>query len=133
MFRESTYVILCSDLSILNLWFCDGDKKKKKKIQIDLPVPACLLLFTRFHIHYSVHKMLIFPYSHALLKRFFSHLFQFSFMQFAMKTRRYKRQIHLFKFILSTDRELLTYYILNIVKIIPVTCCMSLQLFFTEK
>lgn len=47
--------------------------------------------------------------------------------------KRYRSQIHLFKFILSTDRELLTYYILNIVKIIPVTCYMSLQLFLLEK
>lgn len=41
--------------------------------------------------------------------------------------------IHLFKFVLSTDCELLTNHILNIVKIIPVTCYMSLRLFLIEK
>lgn len=47
--------------------------------------------------------------------------------------KKYKQQIHFFKSILSADHELLTYYTLNIVKMIPVTCYMSPQLFPIEK
>lgn len=44
-----------------------------------------------------------------------------------------KKQIHLLKFVLAADHELLTYYILDTVEIILVTCCMALWLFLGEK
>lgn len=111
------------------------ERRREREREIELWIMLFFLLYKHHHNHYSIYKMHIFLHYNTLFQSFFFFSF-ISVLTYAVcyeNRKRCKKQIHLFKFILSTDHELLRYYIMSIVKIIPVTLHMSIQLFFYGK
>lgn len=118
-------------LTYLNLCFFHGGKKKYIDWLTNTSLSPAFKTLSR--LLFCTQNIYISSLACTAQKTLFSSISVLIYAVCNGNRKRYRSQIHLFKFILSTDRELLTYYILNIVKIIPVTCYMSLQLFLLEK